>query len=893
MAQVGACRAALELHYRSHMRFAVVLSLLVASAAQAETQPTLRLPRTFLPTRNDVRLSLDPSRDTFEGRIRITGRLSQATAVVWLNADHLKIERAEVAVGGRVVTLAVDAKPADFVALRAPAPLPPGPAVVTLTYQGRVDDRDTDGIFRQKVGDDWYLYSNFEATYARRAFPCFDEPDSKVPWQLTLDVPRGQVALSNTRVTSEKDAAQGRRELVFAVTKPLPSYLVAFAVGPFDLVPAGKTKQGAPIRVVVPRGRGGETRFVAGITEELTHRLEAYFGIPYPYDKLDLIAVPQTLGFGAMENPGLITFNLGLLIARPEDFTITFQRGSASTIVHEIAHQWFGNLVTLAWWDDLWLNEAFATWMEDEILADWRPEWDRGTGDAQMRNNAATYDSLTTARQIRQPITTPNDIEAAFDGITYSKGAAVLEMFEQHLGPDRFRAGVKAYLQKHAGKNATAADFVASLSAAAGQDIRQPFGSFLDQPGIPTVGFALECPAGQKPRLRLTQERYLPIGAVVEGNQAWSVPICVRHPEGDEVVTACTVLAGQAGVLELAKATRCPAWVLPNSGGIGYYRSVVAPGPALDGLLGAGLDRVTTAERMIVLDDLAAQDLAGKLDPTVLLKLVERYAADPDPRIVAAITGYAGGLERNVPDALLPSYRRFLTKTFGARAKQLGWLPAPGEGDDAVLLRKALVKLVATYGEDAALAKEAQRLALAWLDDRKAVPSSLVAEVLHAGAYAGDRALYDRLVAAAQKTDDVRDLRRLFRALATFRAPDLVQRNFDLFLAKTFDSRLALGLASSGASARGQERKAYELLKRHYDEVAALYPAQYRAALANVARSVCDPALAADVKGFFAARTPKEINGPKTYAQAMEEMDRCISHRAQQRAALTRFLRRY
>ena len=296
------------------------------------------------------------------------------------------------------------------------------------------------GLFRKKDGDDWYVFSQFEPTEARRAFPCFDEPAYKVPWQLTIHAPKGNSVVSNTPIVSEADGEDGFRDVRFAETKPLPSYLVALGVGPFDFVDAGKAcKNKVSLRIVTMRGKSSRAQYASEATAPLLNLLEEYFGIPYPYEKLDLMSVPQGALFGAMENAGLITFVEQYILATPQEDTPSFKRNYAWIATHEMSHMWVGDLVTMAWWDDTWLNESFATWMEDKILQRWKPEWQRDVAHVERRNSSADQDVLVSARRIRQPIESKDDITNAFDDISYGKGSAILTMFESWIGEKKFQ----------------------------------------------------------------------------------------------------------------------------------------------------------------------------------------------------------------------------------------------------------------------------------------------------------------------------------------------------------------------------------------------------------------------------------------------------------------------
>ena len=324
----------------------------------------------------------------------------------------------------------------------------------------------------------------------------------------------------------------------FKESKPLPSYLVALAVGQFDIVDAGKVGK-TPLRIITPHGKAANAKYAVEAIPQLLKLLEDYFGIPYPYEKLDSIAMP--ISNFAMENAGLITYGETTLLAKPEEDSINRQRGCAIVTAHEMAHQWFGDLVTTAWWDDIWLNEAFATWMENKIVREWKPEWHIDVTVVNDRLFAMREDSLLATRKIRQPIESNNDIANAFDGITYQKGAAVIQMFETWIGQDKFRKGIQLYLKQHTWGNATAKDFEAAISSAAGHNIAPAFDSFLNQAGVAEISVALDCTS--KPKLELAQKRLLPIGSQGSSQQSWMIPVCVAYESGGVMHHQCELLS--------------------------------------------------------------------------------------------------------------------------------------------------------------------------------------------------------------------------------------------------------------------------------------------------------------------------------------------------------------
>jgi aminopeptidase N len=374
--------------------------------------------------------------------------------------------------GGKTWEATVLPGGSDFVGFQFAQPIPPGKATLAVAYKGVYEKTDTIGFFKQQDGGAWYVFSQMEPTDARRAFPCFDEPSYKTPWQLTLHVKKDHVALSNTPVASEADEPNGMKAVTFRETAPLPSYLIAIGVGPFELVDAGTAgRRKTPLRIVAPKGRGAEAAYAVEVTGEILSRLETYFGIPYPYEKLDSLAIPQTVGFGAMENVGLITYVDRRLLIRPDMATEEQRRGYASTGAHEIAHQWFGDLVTMQWWNDLWLNEGFATWMANRTLEDWKPEWGGALAKVERRADVMGTDRLVSARRVRQPIENEGDIRTAFDGITYQKGASLLAMYEEWMGREAFRRGIQRYLKAHAFGNATSSDFLGALAEEGGKEV--------------------------------------------------------------------------------------------------------------------------------------------------------------------------------------------------------------------------------------------------------------------------------------------------------------------------------------------------------------------------------------------------------------------------------------
>ncbi|HWL86124.1 MAG TPA: M1 family metallopeptidase, partial [Polyangiaceae bacterium] len=629
-----------------------------APTAAAPSPPVLRLPDTVRPTGYDAALTVVPTEDRFEGHITISVDVGAPTKVVWLNASQLDVRTATI----NGASAKVLPGGSDFLGLESAEPLPAGRATLVLDYTGETSVKNEYGLFREKEGENWYAFTQFEATDARHAFPCFDEPGFKVPWKLRVKVKKDDRAFSNTPQVSEK--VEGDYKLVqFAETKPIPSYLVALTVGPLDVVDAGTAgKNHTPVRIIVPRGRGAEARFAKETTGQILTQLENYFGIAYPYEKLDCVDIP--VFNGAMENPGLVTFSQRLLLSVPEKETVRFHHAYIDVATHEFAHQWFGDLVTTAWWDDIWLNEAFATWMTNRVLETWQPERHKDTERAADTARAMTTDGLASTRRIRQAIVSKNDIVNGFDSITYQKGAAVIDMFETWVGRDAFRAGVNRYLTKYSYKNATADQFLSAVFEGEHAAGIPAFGTFLNQPGVPLVSASLRCDAGQPPKLALSQERYVPAGSEATRESTWQIPVCARYPGKKGVSTSCTLLAQTQGELALTEAAACPAWVDANADDHGYYR-VLYQGDLLSKLLapraGSG-NALTRAEKVALLSDLGALVQTDKLSYADVLAVVPKLAGDPVKDVVLRTVELVDALRDSdlFSEALRPKYARFV-----------------------------------------------------------------------------------------------------------------------------------------------------------------------------------------------------------------------------------------
>jgi alanyl aminopeptidase len=871
-------------------------ALILLAACAAAAPPTLRLGDDVRPVRYRLDLTIVPQQDGFTGKIEIDLDIRKPTDTVWLNARDLTVDSAQLTAGGSSQAVKAQTSGTEFVGFAAASPIPAGPAQLRIAYHGAFNKIGSDGLFKEQDAGTWYVYTQFESIDARRAFPCFDEPNFKTPWQLTLHVNKSDAAVSNTPVRSESAEPGGRKKVVFRETKPLPSYLVALGVGPFDFVDAGKAgKNRTALRMITPKGKAAQAKYAAEVTGPLLAELENYFGVPYPYEKLDILSVP--LFGGAMENAGLITCVQSIMLRDPAQDSIERQRTYASIITHEMAHQWFGDLVTTAWWNDIWLNEAFASWMDSKILRHWKPEWNTVIDEQNIRMGAMGGDSLISARKIRQPIESNDDIANAFDGITYSKGEAVIGMFENWMGEEAFRRGVQRYIRQYAWRNATAGDFLDSLSSAGSQPVGRAFSTFLDQAGVPLVTVGLNCGAAGGATLHLSQKRALPLGTTGSTAQTWQIPVCVRYGDAGATHRECTLLTETSKDWKLAEAKGCPAWVEANADGKGYYRTRYE-GDLLQKLLAGGAPRLSASERVTALGDVDALTAMGEIKSGEALALAVAFANDPVRQVVDSTVGIVSGVhDYMVPKELRPNYARLVDRAFGARARQLGWKAKAGEDPETRLSRSSIVPFVALWGVDGSLAAEARQLAGQWLADRKAVDPDIVGPVLTVAARTGDEAFYKQLSAALSHTEDRHQRDLILGAMGSFNDPHIARGAMELTLKPEFDLREANALLFGPMGAAETRSLPFEFVKANYDALVGRIPAGstfgFGEFLPFVGGAFCDAKSAEEVSAFFETKVDRFPGTRRNLAQALEGIRICTAYTAAQQDNVAAFLKQY
>ena len=838
-------------------------------------QPTLRLPRNFLPTAYDLKLDIDPAKAKFDGVAQIAGTVGEKSSVIWLHAFHLDIKKATARSGSAEVPLTATPRGEDLLELRAQTPLVAGAWTLELAYVGELDPMNTAGAFKQTVKGQTYVLTQLEALYARRVFPSFDEPNVKVPFKLALRVPKALTAVANTPV--EKETADGTSKLVeFAVTKPLPTYLVAFGIGPFDIVDAGKSKRGTPVRIVTLAGRAADASYAAQTSAKILDAVEEYFGMPYPYEKLDMLTIPLTVGFGAMENAGLITYAETLMLLDPKNPSQAHREDWVGVASHEVAHQWFGNLVTPAFWDDIWLNEGFATWLGSKITAKLEPAWRDDQGLLEIRNHALEADSIVSARKVRQPIEALSDIETAFDGITYVKGASVLRMFEHYVGEDVFQRGIREYMTSRAWGNATSSDFVASIAKASGKPIEAAFASFLDQAGAPELTATTSC-SGGKVEVQLAQRRYLPPGAPEpKSNTPWILPVCIAYDKAGQRAELCTMLDKPAAAIPLETKT-CPRWLMPNVDGRGYYRNTYTV-QQVTALRDEAWSKLSWTERRAMHFDLRAAAATGKLPLQLVLSFTPKLMAASDDRFnVAAALALPRGFTELVPDELRGKYELWIRQQFGAAATLVGFSAKDTDTLDIELNRGNLVEAVAWTAREPVLVAEAVKLADKWRELPEAIRGTVLSIAVDAKAE-----LFDKTLREVSTEPDREKRHEMFDALASVRDPVRFKAALSLILDAKVDAREAKDMVFH-AQTEATKEVVKEFVRTNREALLARLPsAQTTSPLARYAyvfTSTCK----ADQRDAIADYVMKTFSsaggGERVVKQAIESMDQCIAKR--------------
>jgi alanyl aminopeptidase len=847
--------------------------------------PVGRLGDNVAPTKYDIELSIDPSRETFSGRVSIDVQIREATSSIWMHGKDLTVSEVYLtdSASNRIGASFEQRLDSGVALLTLEQPVDPGAASIHFAYTAPFNTA-ANALFKVERDGRYYAVTQFEPIAARKVFPGFDEPGFKVPFDLALVTRAADVAITTTPELSAEVLENGTVRHVFDTTRPLPTYLIAIAVGPYDVVDYGVMPTNAVrnrevnLRGVAAHGQGEKLDYALKNTDGILSVLEEYFGTPYPYKKLDLIAMPESFG-GAMENVGAITYD-EYLILMDENSPLSQRRAYTTVHAHEMGHMWFGNLVTPEWWNDIWLNEAFATWIMNKAADGYWPEgeFDRQTLKGAL--GAMSNDSLAAARQIREPIDNNDKISGAFDGITYQKGGGVLAMLERYVGEEAFQTGVRLHMDRHQDSTATAEDFIASVAEGSDRtEIEGVFRSFIEHAGVPLVSVSVNCTDSENPTLEVRQARYAPLGSNIDpGASEWQLPLCFAYDDGDQRKSSCTLITEQEQTVEL-DAESCPGSIMPNADGAGYYRF------ALDEAgwqaLIDDVPNLAAAEALVLADSLDAAFRAGRVSAeTYLAGLAALVNHDVWDVSDAAITAYESIGAIIEPDKL-PAVEQAMQKIVKPRFERLAG--TTGSGND--LLQQRMQRFLIVIARDMAmrepLAQQAAlRLGLEGDPDLTAAPVDELETIFSIGVQDIGQPFFDLLLQQAIESQDPAFRNAAIGALARAEDPVLVEQLQAAVLAGDFKGTEKLGVIFRQMVRAKTTELTYAWIRKNDATIIASIPETFRSRIVpSFGSAFCSVDRADEWQDFIVSHADSLPGYERPLAQATESIRLCAALR--------------
>ncbi len=829
-------------------------------------QKSHRLPSTVSPQRYAIRLTPDLTTWTFTGQVIVTLQIHQPVREIVLNAAELEIRSPTLMdASGKAHSASVSFDSENEQACFSfAADIAPGAGELNLQFSGILNDK-LHGFYRSTYkgadGQDKPLASTqFESTDARRAFPCWDEPAIKAVYQVTLVVDEQLTAISNAGVARETVLpGTGKKEVVFADTMKMSTYLVAFIVGEFEATEPVMIGD-APLRVWAVPGKKRLASFAVAIGKASLEHFSAYYDIAYPGDKLDLIAIPD-FASGAMENLGAITFRETALLVDGEKATRAELERVADVVSHENAHMWFGDLVTMRWWNGLWLNEAFATFMEMLAVDAWKPEWRRWDSFTVSRAAAMQVDGLKSTRPIEFPVERPEEAAGMFDVLTYEKGASVLRMLEQYLGAEPFRDGIRLYLQRHQYANAETTDLWDALEDSTRQPVRALMDSWIFQPGYPLISVAKESKT-----LVLSQQIFRYIQDGTDQQPRWHVPIFLRVGTRAGVVHKTLLMTDQEQRIEFSDDID---WTVVNAAAHGFYR--VSYSAELATALRNGLHKVLSpVERFSLVNDAWATTLGGITSVADYLDLIELLGDEDDVNVWTTVIGSCHHLLRILDDRQCAALEKRLCALFAPVVERLGWSVRAGESELASQLRGDLIGALGTLAEDKPTQERARRLFAEFEKNGAAVDRNLIPALVSIVAHTGSSADYETFLGKFKNAQTPQEETRYLFALGNFREPQLIERTLALTISGEVRTQNSPYLMRGMLLNRQARDRAWPFMKNNWQEMLRQYPDNSIARMCEGIIGLVSAEFEADVKQFFSDHPVKQ--GSKQMAQHLERL---------------------
>ncbi|MEK6226420.1 MAG: M1 family metallopeptidase [Chloroflexota bacterium] len=825
-----------------------------------------RLSKDVLPSRYELRFELDFDTWTSIGWERIALRSARPSREITLHAIELDIVSATIDGKNKLERAELDAE-SETATLRFASDVPAGDHALEISWKGGIRD-SLRGLYRSLRGEERYAATQFEAADARRAFPCFDEPEFKARFSLELIHPAGNAAIGNMPIASQEEVDGRRTRTHFRETPKISSYLVAFTVGPYEFTPTVTTPSGIPVRVCLPPGLAGQGIYARDAHVRSVEWLQDYTAIPYPYIKVDAIGIPD-FEAGAMENPGAITYRTRLLAADDRNASIQTLKGIFSTAAHELTHMWWGDLVTMRWWTDLWLNESFASFVGEKATAALNPEWRYWRDFVADNTSAFNLDALASTHPISVDAKSAEEASQRFDAISYTKGAAVLRMIEGYLGEETFREGVRIYLKRHAEANASADDFWRALDEASGQDVTAIANAWIKEPGHPLVHISAKQTGGAL-ELELRQERYFSDSSAKPTGQVWPVPMVVKYGAADGIREQRFVLRHERETVRLEGAK----WFFPNAGGRGFYRFAFAS--AVEGdLLDQSVAQLSAEERLALLDDLWALVRHGKATLATFLHRVETLRGEQDRAVLASIADALTWLANYaVRDATERPFARLVEDLFRPILDATGWRPADGEDSDVREKRTRAIGMLGLYARSDDIRAQAQGLVRAHLDDEERLHPDVAGTVVAVAATIGDARLWDRYVARMQQAQaaDAQEEARFRQGLVFFEDAALARRTAEAVFSPLIRVQDRGIMLIPMLQFRRTRPVAWSVVKEHWDadvanaDVAPLL----KQAMVNAVSQLAQRGLADEAAAFLEQKRTPDV--AETVAQALERL---------------------
>ncbi|HEY0372277.1 MAG TPA: M1 family metallopeptidase [Thermoanaerobaculia bacterium] len=848
------------------------LSLVLLLLAPAAFAASVRLGDAVVPVSQSVNLVADPRSETYTGSVTIDLDVKQPASSFLMHARDLTMDSLKITKGGSTIAATQTAGDDGTVTITPASPLAPGRYTLAIDFNNKYN-RTAVGLYKMTLKNgEPYLFTQFEAIDARRAFPVFDEPRFKIPFELTLTIPAQYDAVANTPVAAETKSGESKT-IKFVRTKPLPSYLIAMAIGQFEYTPIAGLS--VPGRVIAVKGQGHLTQTAAETTPAMLAALEKYFGQKYPFEKVDLIAVPEYWA-GAMENPGLITFRDTVLLLDPKTATPSQRQNLIRINTHELAHMWFGDLVTMEWWDDLWLNESFADWMGDKITDQVHPEFDLLIGEMGGVQAVMNSDVRATTDPIRRGDTTPEESMRNV-GVAYNKGKAVLSMFEQWIGPDKFRQGVLDHLKSNAWGNANASEFFAALGRHAPAGTSAAMETFIAQPGIPLISVDVN---GNT--VKLSQKRFTTSSEAKA--QTWKVPVTLRWSDGKKTYTKAVLLDEPTETVQL-EGERV-AWLFPHANAAGYYRWQLDDA-SMSALAAKATEVLEPRERLAFIGNLNALFRGGVLHGDALLAHLERFANDPDPHVFGSVVSTLAQV-RNTFDSAesRPKFAAYVRRTLGPALARIGLDPSKDTSQSVTTLRPDLVSWLAQYGNEESAWQYVKEQLPKYLADPSSVHPTLAGLVVGLSAVRGDEKLFEEYKKRFESATIPAERARYLNALGQFRDPALRVKAREYALTGAVRPTEFLQLLG-GADTEEDRENLYQWITTNYDAIVKKLPPAFSANMPFIA-SGCQPERVERARKFFAER---KIEGTeRTMARVAESVNECATLRAREMAAVVKYL---